>query len=69
MIDRGQIPFYRSIVADGVPILKKLGLDSDTWRTLYQNARYHFLQECTNTAPKETEQRKTEKKTAVTAGT
>ena len=69
MIDRGQIPFYRSIVADGVPILKEMGLDSDTWRTLYQNARYHFLQECTNAAPKETERRETEKKTVVTAGT
>lgn len=69
MIDRGQIPFYRSIVADGVPILKEMGLDSDTWRTLYQNARYHFLQERTNAAPKETERRETEKKTVVTAGT
>lgn len=69
MIDRGQIPFYRSIVADGVPVLKELGLDSDTWRTLYQNARYHFLQERANTTPKETKRRETEKKTAVTAGT
>nr|DAI26152.1 MAG TPA: chromosome partitioning protein [Caudoviricetes sp.] len=69
MIDRGQIPFYRSIVADGVPILKEMGLDSDTWRTLYQNARYHFLQERANATPKETKQEQAEKKTAATAGT
>lgn len=69
MIDRGQIPFYRSIVADGVPILKEMGLDSDTWRTLYQNARYHFLQERANASPKETKQEQAEKKTAATAGT
>lgn len=69
MIDRGQIPFYRSIVADGVPILKEMGLDSDTWRTLYQNARYHFLQERANATPKETKQEQAEKKTAVTADT
>lgn len=69
MIDRGQIPFYRSIVADGVPILKEMGLDLDTWRTLYQNARYHFLQERANATPKETKQEQAEKKTAATAGT
>ena len=69
MIDRGQIPFYRSIAVDGVPVLKELGLDSDTWRTLYQNTLHHFLQERTNTAPKETERGQAEKKTAVTAGT
>ena len=69
MIDRGQIPFYRSIVADGVPILKEMGLDSDTWRTLYQNARYRFLQERANASPKETKQEQAEKKTAATAGT
>ena len=69
MIDRGQIPFYRSIVADGVPILKEMGLDSDTWRTLYQNTLHHFLQERTNAAPKETEQEQAGKKTAATAGT
>ena len=68
MIDRGQIPFYRSIEADGVPVLKKLGLDSATWRTLYQNARYHFLQARANAVPKETERRESEKKTAGTAG-
>ena len=69
MIDRGQIPFYRSKEVDGVPILKELGLESDTWRTLYQNTLHHFLQERTNAAPKETARRETEKKTAVTAGT
>lgn len=69
VIEHGQRLFYRSKEVDGVPILKELGLESDTWRTLYQNARYHFLQERANTTPKETERRKTEKKTAVTAGT
>ncbi len=69
VIEHGQRLFYRSKEVDGVPVLKELGLDSATWRTLYQNARYHFLQERTNTAPKETEQGQTEKKTAVTAGT
>ena len=68
MIDRGQIPFYRSIAADGVPILKKMGLNSDAWRMLYQNTLHHFLQERANVAPRETEQGQTEKKTAVTAG-
>ena len=43
MIDRGQIPFYRSIAADGVPILKKMGLNSDAWRMLYQNTLHHFF--------------------------
>ena len=68
VIEHGQRLFYRSKVVNGVPVLKELGLDSDTWRTLYQNARYHFLQERANTTPKETERRETEKKTAVTAG-
>ena len=66
---RWQSYYHHFKVVNGVPILKELGLDSDTWRTLYQNARYHFLQERANTTPKETEQRETEKKTAVTAGT
>ena len=61
--------YHHFKVVNGVPILKELGLDSATWRTLYQNARYHFLQERANTTPKETERRETEKKTAVTAGT
>ena len=64
MIERGLVVFYRSIEADGVPVLKELGLDSATWRTLYQNTLHHFLQEHTNAATG-----KTEKKTAVTAGT
>ena len=66
---RWQSYFHYFKVVNGVPILKELGLDSATWRTLYQNVRYHFLQERTDAAPKETERRETEKKTAVTAGT
>lgn len=62
VIEHGQRLFYRSKEVDGVPILKELGLDSDTWRTLYQNTLHHFLQERTNTSPKETEQGQTEKK-------
>ena len=69
VIEHGQRLFYRSKEIDGVPILKELGLESDTWRTLYQNTLHHFLQERTNAAPKETEQEQAEKKTAVTAGT
>lgn len=64
VIEHGQRLFYRSKEVDGVPILKELGLESDTWRTLYQNTLYHFLQERTNAATG-----KTEKKTIVTAGT
>ena len=63
VIEHGQRLFYRSKEVDGVPILKELGLESDTWRTLYQNTLYHFLQERTNAATG-----KTEKKTIVTAG-
>lgn len=69
VIEHGQRLFYRSKEIDGVPILKELGLESDTWRTLYQNTLHHFLQERTNAAPKETEQEQAEKKTAATAGT
>ena len=69
VIEHGQRLFYRSKEVDGVPILKELGLESDTWRTLYQNTLHHFLQERTNAAPKKTAQEETEKKTAVTAGT
>ena len=69
VIEHGQRLFYRSKEIDGVPILKELGLESDTWRTLYQNARYHFLQERTNTAAEKAAQEEAEKKTAVTAGT
>ena len=64
VIEHGQRLFYRSKEVDGVPILKELGLESDTWRALYQNTLYHFLQERTNAATG-----KTEKKTIVTAGT
>lgn len=69
VIEHGQRLFYRSKEIDGVPILKELGLESDTWRTLYQNTLHHFLQERTNAAPKETKQEQAEKKTAATAGT
>lgn len=69
MIDRGQIPFYRSIAADGVPVLERLGLDSEAWRALYEGALHRFLQERANTALEKTAQEEAEKKTAVTAGT
>lgn len=61
---RWQSYFHHFKVVNGVPVLDDMGLNSDTWRTLYQNTRYHFLQERTNAATG-----KTEKKTAVTAGT
>lgn len=69
VIEHGQRLFYRCKEVDGVPILNDMGLNSDVWRTLYQNTLHHFLQERTNAAPKETEQEQAEKKTAVTAGT
>ena len=69
LIIRGLARFYQLTVVNGIPVLKEMGLEGEPWRTLYQNARYHFLQERTNAAPKETERRETEKKTVVTAGT
>ena len=62
VIEHGQRLFYRSKEVDGVPILKELGLESDTWRTLYQNVRYHFLQERAYTAQSETASEQAEKK-------
>lgn len=63
------VNFRQCTVVDGVPLLKELGLDGDTWRTLYQNVRYHFLQKRAYTAQSETAPEQAEKKTAVTAGT
>ena len=69
IIERGPYHFYRLKVVNGIPVVKATDLSTDPWRALCADVLYHFLQERTNTAPKETERRETEKKTAVTAGT
>lgn len=68
LIIQGLADYHQTTVVNGIPILKEQGLDGDTWRTLYQNVRYHFLQERVYTAQSETEKERAEKKTAVTAG-
>ena len=69
IIERGPYHFHRLKVVNGIPVVKATDLSTDPWRALCADVLYHFLQERTNTAPKETERRETEKKTAVTAGT
>lgn len=69
LIVQGLANYHQATVVNGVPILKEQGLDGDTWRTLYQNVRYHFLQERAYTAQSETASEQAEKKTTVTAGT
>ena len=69
MIERVPYHFHRLKVVNGIPVVKATDLKTDPWRALCADVLYHFLQEHTNAAPKETEQGQTEKKTAVTAGT
>jgi len=69
IIIQGLANYHQATVVNGIPILKEQGLDSDTWRTLYQNVRYHFLQKRAYTAQSEAAHEHSEKKTAVTVGT
>ena len=69
IIERGPYHFPRLKVVNGIPVVKATDLKTDPWRALCADVLYHFLQEHTNVAPKETEQGQTEKKTVVTADT
>ena len=69
IIERGPYHFHRLKVVNGIPVVKAIDLSTDPWLALCADVLYHFLQEHTNAAPKETEQGQTEKKTVVTAGT
>ena len=69
LIKQGLADYYQTTEVNGIPILEKMGIEGESWQALYENVRYHFLQERANTAPEKTAQDETEKKTAVTAGT
>ena len=69
IIERGPYHFHRLKVVNGIPVVKAIDLSTDPWLALCADVLYHFLQEHTNVAPKETEQGQTEKKTVVTADT